>query len=262
MLERVGRTFFGVALYYAVVVWWSHMAFPNAEDRRRVDLWRGRLDRFFVLTFLVLQCALGYELETRRGAEGLSGLGSSFLFGVAVPFVMYNWMAGILTFVQHTHERARWYAGREEWSLATGVLRGTVHVIFPSAVDLILYNVMFHTAHHADTRIPLYHLPEAQRALEEHHPESVIQVRFSLGGVRETLRRCKLYDYRQHRWLDFRGNPTEVSSLVHDGFARPIDDPSRPSDAPTLPKDGSSGHAEHSSLSSKARALSLDASRR
>jgi omega-6 fatty acid desaturase (delta-12 desaturase) len=211
MVERLGRTFFGVALYYAVVIWWSHMAFPAAEDRRRVDPWAGRLDRISALAFFVAQCVIGFVLEGSRGAShGVTRLVSSFLLAVALPFLMWNWLVGILTFVHHTHERARWYACREEWSFTRGVLLGTIHVVFPRAVDLILYNIMFHNAHHADTRIPLYRLPDAQRALEENYAKSVIQVRFAIGAVRETFRRCKLYDYRQHQWLDFAGIPTEA----------------------------------------------------
>jgi hypothetical protein len=39
----------------------------------------------------------------------------------------------------------------------------------------------------------------------------VIAERFSLAGVRRTLRACQLYDYRAHRWLTFDGVPTTPS---------------------------------------------------
>jgi omega-6 fatty acid desaturase (delta-12 desaturase) len=209
LVERVGRTFFGVAVYYGVVIWWSHMAFPDARDRQRVEARIGWFDRLSVLAFFIGETAVAYTLEVGRGGgAGVACMLRAFLFGVAVPFVMWIWMAGLLTFVQHTHERVRWYDRREEWSFLAGSLHGTVHVVFPRAVDLVLHNVMFHTAHHVDTRIPLYNLPEAQSALEAAHGDGIIRQRFSIGAVLGTLRRCKLYDYRQRQWLDYAGQPT------------------------------------------------------
>jgi omega-6 fatty acid desaturase (delta-12 desaturase) len=205
-VERAGRTFFGVALHYAVVIWWAHMAFPSPEDRARVGRWVGPFDRLCALAFAVAQTLVAFELEA-PGAFA-NRFASAAFFGVLLPFMTFNWLAGFLTFMHHTHERVRWYDRREDWSFARGALFGTVHVIFPAAIDIALYNIMFHTAHHVDTRVPLYRLPSAQRAIEAAHGDSVIRYRFALSPVLATFRRCKLYDYRCHRWLDFAGNPT------------------------------------------------------
>lgn len=89
-----------------------------------------------------------------------------------------------------------------------GALQGTVRIVFPPALDLILHNIMFHTAHHVDTAVPLYRLPEAQLALERAYDSDVIRVPFTLRYAVENLRRCKLYDYRNHQWLDFSGVPS------------------------------------------------------
>ena len=221
-MERVGRTFFGVAVYYAVVIWWRHMAFPTAEDRRQVDRRSGRLDRAAALAFFVAETSLAYELERRHGgAGGLLCFLRSFSLGVLIPLLTWNWMAGILTFVQHTHERVRWYDRAEDWSFAEGALRGTVRVVFPRTIDLVLHNVMFHTAHHVDTRIPLYRLPRAQAAVESAHEADVVRTPFAVGSVLETMRRCKLYDYRRHEWLDFAGHPTTGERDVVRGATDP-----------------------------------------
>jgi omega-6 fatty acid desaturase (delta-12 desaturase) len=37
--------------------------------------------------------------------------------------------------------------------------------------------------------------------------------RFTFGLFWDTLRRCKLYDYERHRWLDFDGQPTSEPIL-------------------------------------------------
>jgi len=206
-MERIGRTFFGVAVYYGYAIWWSHMAFPGAEDRKRVGRWIGPIDRLLVFSFFVAQIAMGFELAWRRHPNVASAFIESFVFGWALPYIVWNWMAGFLTFFQHTNERVQWYDQREEWSFVKGALQGTVRVVFPRAVDLILHNVMFHTAHHVDTRIPLYCLPKAQQALEDAYDPNVVRVPFTLRSALATLQRCKLYDYRAHQWLDFGGQP-------------------------------------------------------
>jgi omega-6 fatty acid desaturase (delta-12 desaturase) len=209
LVETVGRTFFGVTLYYLVVVWWTHMAFPRAEDKKHVSRWVGLGDRLSVLAFLVGQIVVGSRLEAGAGGGAISHVVGAAFFGIIVPFAIWNWMVGFLTFMHHTHERVRWYADRDEWSFAAGALLGTVHVEFPRVVDLILQNIMFHTAHHVDTRIPLYGLPDAQCVLESAYGERVVRVLFDTRSVARTFRKCKLYDYQAHRWLDFNGNPTD-----------------------------------------------------
>jgi omega-6 fatty acid desaturase (delta-12 desaturase) len=68
---------------------------------------------------------------------------------------------------------------------------------------------MEHTAHHVDTRVPLYNLADAQRAVEAAYgEENVIVERFTFAGVARTFGACQLYDYEAHRWLSFDGRPT------------------------------------------------------
>jgi len=43
--------------------------------------------------------------------------------------------------------------------------------------------------------------------------EDVITEPFSFAGLRRTFRACQLYDYEQHRWLDFDGHPTSNPGL-------------------------------------------------
>jgi omega-6 fatty acid desaturase (delta-12 desaturase) len=205
LVERIGRTFLGVGLYYGYTVWWRHMAFPSAEDRRRVRRGISLFDRLTVLAFFFAQVAGGFAIVRHGGRSPSTAFLESLVLGWAVPFFVWNWLVGILTFCHHTHERVRWYDRREEWTFLNGALRGTVRVVFPRVIDLFFHNVMFHTAHHVDTKIPLYCLPSAQRELERAYEADVIRVEFKLGDVLKTMRRCKLYDYRHHAWLDFRG---------------------------------------------------------
>ena len=73
---------------------------------------------------------------------------------------------------------------------------------------------MEHTAHHVRPSIPLYHLKEAQDKLESLHGERVVHYKWSIKNHLEIVSRCKLYDYENHRWLDFNGNPTTEAQSI------------------------------------------------
>jgi len=62
--------------------------------------------------------------------------------------------------------------------------------------------------------VPLYELKEAQDEVRRILEEDVIVLVWTPRMTRDTLRRCKLYDYRAHRWLDFAGRPTGESMVA------------------------------------------------
>jgi omega-6 fatty acid desaturase (delta-12 desaturase) len=201
LLERAYRTWLGVGLLYLLEIWWPLEIVPNAEHRAPMDR-RGSFarDRALVLAFVPLEAL---------GLYALSGSWAVAALGVVLPFLTFAWLMGFATFQHHTHPRVVWYDDEREWSYYRSQVQGTVHVEFPRWVDALLHHIMDHTAHHVDTRVPLYRLKDAQRAVEEAFgEENVISVPFSLGGTRRTFRACQLYDYRAHRWLSFDGTPT------------------------------------------------------
>ena len=125
-----------------------------------------------------------------------------------VPFTIFCWLAGFFTFQHHTHPRIRWYNSREEWSFFKAAVLGTAHVVYPWPFNLFLHHLM---EHHVDSKIPLYQLGAGQRDLESAFPGIVVET-FSLTYLSRTLSACRLYDYENHRWLDFDGKPTTESA--------------------------------------------------
>ena len=111
-------------------------------------------------------------------------------------------------FQHHTHPRVRWFDNEAEWSYFQSQIGGTVHVKFPRIIEMAFANIFEHTAHHADKRMPLYNLPQSQRALERQYPGDVVIQQASLSHLRDVLKRCRLYDYRANRWMDFDGRYT------------------------------------------------------
>ena len=115
---------------------------------------------------------------------------------------------GMVVLLHHTHPKVRWYDRQADWSFYRSQVAGTVHVVFPKWLGVLLYNIMDHTAHHVDPKIPLYRLPESQRAIESLFVEDVIVTRFRLADALRICRQCRLYDFRRRRWLDWHGSPT------------------------------------------------------
>lgn len=207
-LERLYRSWLGMLPLYLLEIWWPLEIHPNAEHRAHINK-RGTFafDRALVLAFPVAQAAVLFELDS--GGASPIGRASLLALGVTVPFLTFNWLIGFATFQHHTHPRVVWYANEAEWSFFRAQVQGTVHIVFPHWMEKLLHNIMEHTAHHVDTKVPLYNLTNAQAAVEAAYgEENVITERFTFAGMRRTFRSCQLYSYETHQWLTFEGQPT------------------------------------------------------
>jgi len=60
--------------------------------------------------------------------------------------------------------------------------------------------------------VPLYHIEAAQRTMNEQNVR-LLEQRLTWKHLLECTRRCKLYDYAAHRWLDFDGEFTSERVL-------------------------------------------------
>jgi acyl-lipid omega-6 desaturase (Delta-12 desaturase) len=87
-------------------------------------------------------------------------------------------------------------------------VRSTVHLTLPFGLSRLTNNILEHTAHHVDPRVPLYNLPEVQSRLEATYPEEIAVERLTPGYVLRILRTCRLYDYERRQWLDYDGTPS------------------------------------------------------
>ena len=210
-VERVYRSPIGVGVYYIVEMWARFgMTCWQGWGRNRI-VPKFYLARFGVACFAVAQVWALILFSRFAESNPLSQWWSSIVIvavGVVLPFLLWNWFMGFTVFLHHTHERVAWYDNETEWSYYAGQVRGVVHVRFPRLMELILHNIMDHTAHHVDPRIPLYNLTAAQTDLERAYAEDVVVAPWTLRQFLRTLRVCQLYDYENHQWLDFAGNPT------------------------------------------------------
>jgi omega-6 fatty acid desaturase (delta-12 desaturase) len=211
LLQRCYRTTLGVGLYYLVEIWIKNAFIRNRRvSLKGLNTWEFVGDWLLVAGFVGVQgwalCTGHRYLAAQLDLTPLSPV-VVLVLGMVLPFLVFCWLIGFLTFQQHTHPKINWYADQKEWSFFGGAVQGTTHIVLPRPWALLFHHVMEHGAHHVDPRIPMYHLPQSQRQLEAAYPDLIVQD-FSWAAFRRVLATCQLYDYEHHRWLDFAGNPT------------------------------------------------------
>lgn len=208
-MEKLYRTMMGLGIYYIIEIWWRKIIFPNSREvpeRRVAYLW----DSCLILIFVCCQVAGVIYLGNLVGMPWLS----SVFFGIGVPFFFWNWFMGFAIFQHHTHPTVAWFEDPKEWSYWESQIAGTTHVRFPQLIGLLMHNIMEHTAHHAFTSVPLYNLVKAQSAIESAFVGQVKVIPWTFSDFRETVSRCKLYDYKRHVWMDFGGNDTSAPTVT------------------------------------------------
>lgn len=209
LLERIYRSEPGIALLYLVEVWWKLEIVPAAKDYPRgKGAATYRKDRLLVFAFLAVELTIAWFAPAPALGGPVTTAFASVTVAVVLPFLLWNWVMAFATFQHHTHPQVPWYDREEEWSAFKGQVESGIHVRLPRFFEVALHNIMDHTAHHVDPKIPLYNLPKQQRTLETAYPEDILVTPWDLFAFRRTLKACQLYDYREHRWLRFDGTPT------------------------------------------------------
>lgn len=218
-LVRLYRSSLGYSFYYMYEVLLKKIFILQPEVRNRKVRWLWVLDDLALVGGIVLQSVAIVELSRWMGIT--TNPAWLILGTVLLPAFLANYWIGFITYLQHTHPLIPWFDNQEDWSFYMGQIKGTTHTQFSYKINSLIHNVMEHTAHHVDPRIPLYHLPVAQKKLEMAYPGDVVEHKFSFRTLLRTLRICQLYDFENHRWLSFSGEPTS-SRTVYLAPAEPV----------------------------------------
>ncbi len=211
-MVRFYRTPLGLGAYYFFDVYLRRTVFPKREFRGGMRMPRFVGDCLLVLAFIVAQAA--YLIGLARWFDNRGSVVEALFFGQWLPFVIWNWEIAFLIWLHHTHPRIPWFDDADEWTFYKGQILGTAHVQFPGPINWLIHSIMEHTAHHVDPRVPLYHLGAAQESLAQAFPLNIVEHKFSWRSFGYTLRTCRLYDYRAHRWTDWNGEPTSSPTIA------------------------------------------------
>lgn len=192
LVYRLERHPVTCALHYLLRVWWPGMVRFRPDPRAsRV---RG------VRTSKAISAA--YALGLGALAWWLGGPLAAFAV-VVVPFLVFTWFIAFFVYLHHTHPDVPFYDERREWSALDGQLRCSITIRCSWPWERLTHNILVHTPHHVDTRIPFYRLPRAFEDLAAAHGDEITTYRFRWSTVRRIFATCQLYDFDEHRWYRF-----------------------------------------------------------
>jgi omega-6 fatty acid desaturase (delta-12 desaturase) len=211
---RFQRSLPGQLFFYLLDIWLPKMFLPGPSETRtfRLSDW---LDIATVYSWIA---ALTFGLSFIARAESpvppsfVASLTNAGLFGVLIPFLVWNMFISFVTVVQHTGPDVRWIAPTGRPSTPEEKLRGTVHIVFPNPIDFMFHRVMQHPAHHIHSGVPLYSLKNAQNETAARWRDLTVVARWTPAYHLRLVRDCKLYDPLRDGWCDFAFRPASVSA--------------------------------------------------
>ncbi|MGL6076641.1 MAG: fatty acid desaturase [Fimbriiglobus sp.] len=203
-LYRQGRSWYGLGLHYFIEIWWKWEFFPKASKTSKNPKAFQR-DRLMVSVFAVAWVALLVWLAEFSAVTAIWWL----FVGFVLPQAAWYTLIGFITFQQHTHPRIPWYSAADfpGPSYFQMQIRATPHVMFPAFFRVLMAHIMEHTAHHSDPAVPHYGLAAAQGDLESTFKAHILRYYWTPRQYMQTVRTCHLYDFAEHRWLGYDGQP-------------------------------------------------------
>ncbi len=208
VLEKIYRSGYGCGAYYLIELWWKKLYFATRKQigSSRVKY---KIDSAIVTVGGLLWVATLFAAAERAHQS----FALVWTLAMLVPFMLWNCIMGFVVYVQHTHPEIPWFSKRQEWQHSRGYLTATANVRLPWRVDLLMHGIMEHNAHHVNPRIPMFNLRSAQDVLRERTEAPLRSYQLDKANYADCVRRCKLYDFERHVWLDFAGAPTSRSLI-------------------------------------------------
>ena len=180
------------ALHYLLRVWWPGMVRFRPDPRAR---------QVSGVTASKLVSA-GYAVGLAGVAWWFGGPFAAFAV-VVVPFAVFTWYIAFFIYLHHTHPDVAFYDDRKEWSALDGQLRSSITIRSSRLWEGLTHNILVHTPHHVDTRIPFYRLRQASSDLAGPYGDDITTYRFRWRTVLDIFSSCQLYDFHEHRWSRF-----------------------------------------------------------
>jgi omega-6 fatty acid desaturase (delta-12 desaturase) len=203
---RFLRSVWGQPFFYLVQIWAKEIIAPRPADYRARDWFDTTI--VYVWLALLLSGATLLSHASHPGQSWVAAFANGAVWGLIVPFLVWNLFIAFVTVVQHTGPEVRWSVPTGRPSTFEQKLNGTVRICFPEIVDIVFHRLMQHPAHHINPIIPLYTLKAAQHQLEDLDPKGLMVVRWTPAYHLRLTRVCKLYDSERNGWCDFQFRPT------------------------------------------------------
>ena len=214
---RFIRSLAGQPFFYMIDIWLPKIFLPLPSETRgfRKSDW---IDLSIVYGWLGCYVA-ALTLLAQLYSDQVFGaaLWNAAVFGFIIPFFIWNLFISFVTIVQHTGPRVHWILPTGRPSTHQQKIRGTVHLVFPRAIDWFFHRVMQHIAHHVNPMVPLYRLKAAETLVTAQERERSIVETWTPAYHWRLARDCKLYDPIADSWCKF--DAAHVSQSPGIGFA-------------------------------------------
>jgi acyl-lipid omega-6 desaturase (Delta-12 desaturase) len=205
----------GAGFYYLTRIWWSKMIVLRPPKRFKRDIDKDRA----LLAVLFIGFAFGAAVL--GGVLHGDFLGAAWMITklIGMPFVAFCWFIGFTVYVHHINVRMLW-TRRRDWNKVDAQMSTTSVLRVRKPLGVFFHSIYTHVPHHVDVRIPCYHLDDAQAAIEAAYPQLVLDEKLTLRGYLSTTRDCKLFDFDDRRWYDYRAGRTAIDRAARDNTAR------------------------------------------
>lgn len=190
-------------LYYICQRWWQVKLMPRAflPRAQHASAWKhfAFVATYFAAFTTLLACAPLFAPVSLLEAVAL---------GLLLPFFIFQALMSASLYINHTHPDIPWFTAGAPRALTQQAEMLTVHLRLPRLLAKLVHHFFDHPAHHVYPAIPCYQLGKAQERMNELLGERAVVVDFSFSALARIVNQCKLYDYENHRWLDYQGVPT------------------------------------------------------
>ncbi len=189
--------------YYIVQRWWQVKFMPRGflPQALRAAAWQHT-------AFLVAYFAGFMALLLTAPSFAPVSAAAAVLLGFALPFFIFQGLLAFSLYINHTHPDIPWFNRTPALQDKLPSEAITLHLRFPHWFATLAHHFYDHPAHHAYPAIPCYELGKAQAHMNRMLGARALVLDFSLPALANIFRKCKLYDYQNHRWLDYAGRPT------------------------------------------------------
>ena len=200
---RFQRSYLGWGLYWMKEIWWKKMFFPSKMEVKEANFklhFESLLNALYPAIFIFSALQLSPTKSVSK--EGILFL----CFGLIFPWMIWCWLAGMVTFIQHTNLNVKWYPDAKNWDPTKAAIESTVYVEANKFVDFLFHRVLLHNSHHIDTKIPMYELKSAQGELMKvlsSQSIPVSRVKFNYWDVIKNTSTCNIYDFEKLQWQKF-----------------------------------------------------------
>lgn len=195
VLYRAERSIWGCGLHYIVKIWWPKMVRFMPENLQASKIFAIRLGKIIVVAFAI---TIGFVYYHHSGIF-------SVVCALLIPFIVFNYFMSLIVYLHHTHPQIPFFDERTEWNATIGAVFCTTVIHTNWFIEkFITHNILIHTPHHADMRIPFYRLKTAFKSIKQNYSEYVHEYKMNLGTMLHIFKSCKLYDYKKHIWYNFR----------------------------------------------------------